>query len=142
MMLVQWDRHGPTGVDTVEELDALLDRLDAESREQPLLYAVSLWTGPRQPDDKGLALTLVVGAETSPVEWTSPEPPYGRASWNGGTDEDPPFVASYGGQWSELDAWMPVPIADAREAARRFFTNGGQCPDNLRWHPEGAHSAA
>lgn len=142
MMLVQWDVEEERDVGTVAELDALLDELDAASRARPLPYAVTIWTGPDDDGRDGPSLTLVVGTDTSPVDWTTPDPPYGRASWNGGTDDEPYFVANYGGQWSELDAWMPIPIADAREAARRFFTSGGQCPDNLTWHPEGAHSAA
>lgn len=141
-MLVQWDEEERRTVETVEALDALLDELDAESREQPLPYAVTVWTGRGANGDKGYALTFAVGTETSPVQWTAPGPPYSRASWNGGTDDDPLFATNWGGQLSELDAWMPVPIADAREAARRFFASGGQCPNNLRWHPEGAHSAA
>lgn len=141
-MLVQWDEEERRTVETTEALDTLLDELDAESREQPLPYAVTVWTGPHADGDHGYALTFVVGTTTSPVQWSAPGPPYSRASWNGGTDEEPYFVANYGGQWSELDAWMPVPIRDAREAARRFFASGGQCPDNLTWHPEGAHSAA
>jgi hypothetical protein len=40
-----------------------------------------------------------------------------------------------------LDAWMPVPVADAREAARRFLTSGGHCPGNLTWHPEPAEAS-
>jgi hypothetical protein len=136
MMLVQWDEEDRREIGTIEELDALLDELDATSREEPLPYAVTLWTGYRANGDKGMALTLVVGTESSPVEWTAPEPPYARASWNGGTAEEPYFVANWGGQWSELDAWMPVPIADAREAARRFFGDGGACPDNVTWYPE------
>lgn len=141
-MLVQWGRNKPRVVATVADLDALLDELDAESREQVLPYAVSLWTGPHSDGDAGYALTLVVGTTTSPVQWTAPRPPYSRASWNGGRDDEPYFPANYGGERSELEAWMPVSTADAREAARRFFASGGQCPDNLRWHTEGAHSAA
>lgn len=139
-MLVQWDEERRREVGTVEDLDALLDELDAASRGEPLPYAVTIWTGRRANGDKGFALTFVVGTETSPVQWTAPEPPYSRASWNGGTEEDPRFVANYGGEWSELDAWMPVAIADAREAAHRFFTNGGQCPGNLTWYPEPSYA--
>ena len=141
-MLVQWDRHEPRDVGTVEQLDTLLNELDAESRSQVLPYAVSLWTGPHADGESGYALTLVVGTETSPVQWTAPGPPYSRASWNGGTDEEPYFTANYGGERSDLDAWMSIPIADAREAARRFFVSGGNCPANLTWHPEGAPSSA
>lgn len=141
-MLVHWDRNGSREVRTVQELDALLDELDTESRQQPLPYAVAVWTGPTENDDTGESLTFAVGTETSPVQWTGTTPPYSRASWNGGTDDDPLFATNYGGELSELDAWMPIPIADAREAARRFLTSGGKCPDNVTWHPEGAHSAA
>lgn len=136
MMLAQWDRNEPREVRTVEELDVLLDELDAESRKQVLPYAVSLWTGPHADGDHGYALTFTVGTEISPVQWTAPGPPYSRDSWNGGTDDDPLFATNYGGERSELDAWMPIPIADAREAARRFLTGGGRCPDNITWCPE------
>lgn len=91
MMLVQWDRNEPREVGTVdiEELDTLLDRLDAESREQILPYAVTLWTGPHPDGDDGYALTFTIGTETSPVQWTAPGPPYSRDSWNGGTAYGP-----------------------------------------------------
>jgi hypothetical protein len=98
-------------------------------------YAAVLWSGPRTDGDRGTGLTLVVGTETFPAQWTTPEPPYYRASWNGETAEEPYFITNYGGKPTDLDAWMPVPIAEAREAARRFLTTGGQCPDNLTWHP-------
>lgn len=139
-MLVQWDVDDERQAATVEEMDALLDELDAASRERPLPYAVTVWTGPEADGRDGPALTFVVGTDTSPVQWSSPGPPYGRASWNGGSDDEPYFVANFGGQWSELDAWMPIPIADAREAARRFFATGGQCPDNITWRPKGQGS--
>ena len=140
-MLVQWDEEDEREIHTVEELDALLDDLDAVSRDQVLPYAVILWTGHRAEDDRGYALTLVVGTETSPVQWTAPGPPYSRASWNGETDEEPYFIVNYGGEPTDLDAWMAIPIADAREAARRFLASGGACPDNLTWEPEPERSA-
>lgn len=135
-MLAQWGRDESREVSTVTELDTLLDELDAESRTLPLPYAVTLWTGPHPDGDRGYALTLVVGTETSPVDWSCPGPPYGRASWNGGTTDQPYFVADSGGQWSELPAWMPIPTPEARESARRFFTSAGQCPDNIPWRAE------
>ena len=139
-MLAQWDRNEAREVGTIDELDALLDDLDRISRDQILPYAVAIWTGERENGDDGYSLTLVVGTETSPVQWTCPGPPYSRASWNGGSDEEPCFATNYGGERTDLDAWMPIPIADAREAARRFFATGGACPDNLTWEPEAERS--
>lgn len=140
-MLVQWDAEDEREASTVEEMDAILNELDAISRERPLPYAVTIWSGPEPDGRDGPSLTLTVGTEMSPVEWATPDPPDSCASWNGSTEEEPYFVNDFGGQWSEVDAWMPIPIADAREAARRFFTTGGQCPDNITWRPKGKHSA-
>lgn len=97
-MLVQWDEHEEREVGTVEELDALLDELDADSRNRPLPYAVTIGTGPHPDGEDGYAIILTIGTETSPVDWSGPQPPYGRASWNGGTNDQPYFTVNFGGE--------------------------------------------
>lgn len=137
-MVVLWDPNEQCAVTTVDELDALLDELDARSssRELPRLpYAVTIGTGPHPDGDSGYTLTFIVGTGTSPVEWSAPEPPHTCASWNGATDGDRVVATDYAGELTEFHGWMPVPMADVREGARRFLTTGGQRPDNITWEP-------
>ena len=51
-MLVQWDEEDEREIHTVDELDALLDDLDAVSRDHVLPYVVILWTGHPADDDR------------------------------------------------------------------------------------------
>lgn len=134
--MVQWT-GGHAAIDTVEELDALLDELDAESRRAPLPDTVFIESpaGNAAGDpDRGNELIFTVGTRNTPVTWCGT--PGERCSWNGGLDEEPYFVTDWGGQRNDLPAWMPIPMAEAREGARQFLATGGRCPDNITWEPD------
>ena len=104
----------------MEELDALLDRIDAEARRSGLPQAVAL-TGPGSAG----SLTVVVGHDRSVLTHypAHGDPPYLTSV--GDEDEDRPFTFHVqGDHHSELHWRHSLPVAAAREAARAFLLTG------------------
>lgn len=141
-MVFQWDREsipatvtGERWVTTVDEVDAFLDELTttADANGIPTGAILSLEPGSEDP-----ALMVIVGADRVPLYWL----PTDSLSRGDETEDQAPTFEFLMGGHGEFPAWSLIPLEQAREAARRFLTSGGQCPDNITWHPEGAHSAA
>jgi hypothetical protein len=84
------------------------------------------------PGDAG-TLTVVVGHDRSVLNHVPADanPPY--LSSVGDEDEDRPFTFYVqGDHHSELPWHHPIPVAQAREAARTFLVTG-TLDDRLRW---------
>jgi hypothetical protein len=122
---LSWAENESVPVHTVQELDERLDELDRQARaSQPLV------AGLERPD--GAALSIGLGRDRSVLNYmSSPDPPY-FTSHDEEADTDGTVVFFYYGHWSEFPADAAVPMADAREAARRFFETGER-PDNIAW---------
>lgn len=125
---LEWDEHQCAEVSSVEELDRLLDQLTLQARnEQP--FSVDLVA------DAGTALSIVVGDVIAPVNFYSPtgHPLVVGCSYPWEEDGDQLFVFFARGSYSETEKRYTIPIADAREAMRRFLVTG-QRPDNITWN--------
>jgi hypothetical protein len=127
-MQLHWDGDKQRTISSVEELDAALDELAAQQDSIPLPYAVDL----SEDSDDAPVLTTVTGPKTVPVSWMVPYKT--ELISKGDTDEIEPWLEfNWNGEYGDMEAWKLVPAEQAREAARKFFLNGGQCPDNIRW---------
>jgi Immunity protein Imm1 len=125
---VTWGSGGRQVVRTVEELDALLDRIDDEARRTGRAQDVQL-TG---PGDAG-TLGVVVGHDRSVLNHVPADgnPPYVISA--GEQDEDRPFTFYVAGDHHSEALWRhTIPVAQAREAARTFLLTG-RLDDRVRW---------
>jgi hypothetical protein len=135
----------------VAALDVLLDELHAQAVADGYPHAVTIYPGdhyphggygegdrwiPEDPGDGPMPeLTLVVGAEESPVYWD--EPP-GKELISAGAHQagQPPGEDSFeyfcGGQESYAPPSSLLPQDQAREVARSFAASG-QRPATITW---------
>jgi Immunity protein Imm1 len=123
-----WGQECREVVGTVDELDALLDRIDDEARRTGRPQDVQLII----PGHAG-TLGVVVGHERSVLNHVPPDgnPPY--MSSVGNEDEDRPFTFYVAGDRHSESHWRhTIPVAEAREAARTFLLTG-RLDDRVRW---------
>ena len=120
-----WEEDRRIAITSVAMLDAIVDELDASARAA-MPITIELY------HDEEQMLLIVVGQETSYVQFYStayhPHLWTCRGEWN--DDEHIEFL--YRGHHSGIDKRYTVPIAEAREALRRFFIAGVR-PDNIQW---------
>lgn len=127
-LTVGWAEGESAEVTSVDELDQRLDALDEQARDSEP-FAVTL----ERPD--GATLSIVLGRDWSIVNhMASLDPPY-YTSYDPHADADGTVVFYYYGHWSELPTDCTIPVQDAREAARRFFSDG-QRPENIDWRED------
>ena len=123
-----WDDDDHASVKSVEELDELLDHLPFTVRAD-LPFTVECQVN----DETCLMITL--GGNESHVEFYSmtERPPIAvcLGPWNDGTFV--PFYRRW--RYSEVERQFFVPLADAREALRRYVRTGER-PDNIAWNDE------
>jgi len=131
-----------TEVSTLEDLDALLDRLAAESpADAPYLANVIR--------SNGASLTIGLGApllvdHTGGLLRQSFEEPLTVLSYVA-NDREPPYYASRGGSpashnfiffafghWTEFSAFQAIPVAIGRQALREFVASPG-LPISVQW---------
>jgi Immunity protein Imm1 len=124
---VSWGGGDRDVVNTVEELDALLDRLDAEARRSGFPLDVQLDAG----GGSGW-LGIVVGHDRSVLNHVPDDanPPYLASS--GDEDEDRGFAFRYAGEFSEVHWRHTIPAELAREAARTFLLTG-RLDERVNW---------
>ena len=109
-------------VETIEDLDQVLDRWDSAAREsEPTLVLLDV-------GDINNHFYIGVGDDEVPLACgyshaVGDHPP-------GGEPQDWAFSNT----WQEVGSEELVPTADAREAARRWARTG-TLPDNIRWEP-------
>ena len=112
-----------TPIDGVEELDALLDQLDAESRAEG--YPAFVMICP--PDARRPVLSIGLGRDEFSFLT------YNLDYVHGDLDGGEPAAWMINDEWSELPPGFNVEVKVAREAAREFVRSDGQRPSNLSW---------
>jgi hypothetical protein len=125
---VTWGAGGREIVGNVQDLDALLDRLDREARRNGRPISVGL----TRQGGAG-TLSIVVGAGRSLLDHVPEDndPPYLASV--GDEDVDRPFIFYVGdGHYSELPWRHTIPGPQARDAARVFFRTG-RLDDTVTW---------
>jgi Immunity protein Imm1 len=124
---VRWDDgdRGEAIVNSVEELDSLLDRVqDASTESRPPIVDVEVH------DYGTIRIGLAHERSVLSVLDSSLDPPYFNSV---GKDEDgPDLIFDYRGHWTEFSARCGVDPNQAREAVRRFVS-GERLPSNITW---------
>ena len=125
---VSWGREGTAVVGSVEELDELLDRLDAEAGTDGRPQDVQLTAS-----DGGGTLGVVVGDRRTVLNHVpaNGDPPYMTS--RGEEDDDRVFTFYVAGDHHSEAHWRnTVPMAVGREAARAFLLSR-RLDDSVRW---------
>ena len=126
---LEWDRNQRTNAFSVQELDRILDQLTLQATNE-LPFSVDLVL------DSGDALSIVVGDIITPVNfYSSAGHPLvvGCSGFWEGEEGDQEFVFDHRGSYSEIEKRYTIPIANAREAMRRFFATARR-PDGIPWN--------
>lgn len=120
---VTWGEGHAATVDSVQGLDALLDRLQSEAEAEPFMAEVSTSAG---------SLSLGLGATATVLSWVAAdgEPPYYCS--RGDDAAEGVFVFRYAGSWSEFPASFAIAYEAGRAALREFLLSG-QRPANAAW---------
>ncbi|MEV0730609.1 Imm1 family immunity protein [Polymorphospora sp. NPDC050346] len=119
------EEEDPVVVSTIAELDAVLDRVTAEtSPHTPPLIALDM---PAQERSLMVGVRGAVGV-LNYVDLTTGD---GYASKGTATDAPtPPYF--YCGTWTGITAGAEIPIEQVRAAAREFLTTGDR-PTCITW---------
>jgi Immunity protein Imm1 len=122
---VGWERNEVV-VGSVQELDALLDRItaEAEAADLPMLAVLGR--------EDGSTLSIGLGSDESVLSYVSGswDPPYYVSRGDPSRTEPVEFV--YSGELTEFPPWSAISIEEAREAMRHFFTTGELSP-KIEW---------
>ena len=122
---VGWERNEVV-VGSVQELDALLDRITAEAEAEDLPMLAVLGR------EDGSTLSIGLGHPYSVLSFVdgSHDPPYYISRRDEERTEPVKFVFS--GEMTEFPPWCAIPTEQAREAMRHFFETGELSP-RLDW---------
>lgn len=119
---LNWEQN-EVAVGSVQELDALLDRLTVEAEEADLPFVVAL------AREDGSTLSIGLGTEESVANYVSGsfDPPYYVS--RGDPDRAEPVKFVFSGEMTEYPPWSAIPVEAARAAMRHFFETGELSPD-------------
>ncbi|WP_322770697.1 Imm1 family immunity protein [Frankia sp. Cr1] len=124
---VEWG-EGPqrAQIETVDELDVLLDRVEVAARDQQRSVLAVIFL------DGASFLTVGLGAAESFVGVDDQST--GQTWWSRGDRyQDDDEVEFYlGNQGSYYPRWVLIPAPTVREVVREMFTTGRR-PDSIRW---------
>ena len=115
-----WGRS-EVAVHSLQELDALVDRLAAEAeRDMPFMVTLAR--------EDGTTLSIGLGREESTLSHVSAdgEPPYHMS--RGDLARDEPIEFFSGGEMTEFAPESAIPAGAAREALRFFYETGELSP--------------
>jgi Immunity protein Imm1 len=117
---LSWEQN-EVAVGSVQELDALLDRLTVEA-EADLPFVVVL------AREDGSTLSIGLGSAESVASYVSAswDPPYYIS--RGDEERTEPVRFIYSGEMTEFPPWSAIPTEQAREAMRHFFETGELSP--------------
>ncbi|ASW55762.1 Imm1 family immunity protein [Plantactinospora sp. KBS50] len=126
------DRGNEVPVSTAQELDLVLDRVNAQAAAENLPYAVQI----HQPGRHGAIMIGIGHPERSFVDWLDRSQPHGSGN-RYATDPDLPPVSEaiafdFYGDWTEMPPERTrISPERAREAAREYLHTGQQ--PSLAW---------
>lgn len=127
------DRHGELGQDdpatvvtSVEELDALVDRVLAENADEsvPSMIQVAVADAPQQG-----AVQVGLAADVGFIAGLFNDGSAGTS--RGSATGEEKRVYDYMGHAREVPVRAEIPLDQLREGLREFLTGGGQRPSNI-----------
>jgi hypothetical protein len=141
IFIVSWDgpseeepgRGNEVSINTVAELDDVLDRVTRQATDEQLPYGVQV----HQPGRNGAVMLGIGHPERAFLDWLDRSEPYGRANRYavepGVSPTSEPIGFDIYGDWSErYPERTRVTPAGVREAAREYVRTGTQ-PTNVSW---------
>jgi hypothetical protein len=126
MPRLEWDQDQYTEVRSLPELDHLINELSRKAQSK-MPFSVELRMNPET------SLSIVVGNEISHINFFSAKSSPPMVGCHGPWNDNELLEFLYRGEYSEIPRRFCVPIADAREAIRRYFLTGIR-PDNVAWN--------
>jgi hypothetical protein len=123
--------HGdtPATVSTMDELDALIDRVRAESSPAaPILMDVHL-----SGDPYAQGLDIGIAVDHGVIRYSGREWPRGVVSAGEGSAGGEPRSYFYMGHEREFPANSEMPIDVIRQAVKEFMESNGARPTCIRW---------
>lgn len=119
---VGWEQNEVV-VGSVQELDALLDRItaEAEAADRPMIAVLGR--------EDGSTLSIGLGRPYSVVGFVdgSYDPPYFIS--RGEEERSDPLAFVFSGEMTEFPPWSAIATEQAREAMRHFFGTGELSPE-------------
>lgn len=117
------DQH--VEVSSINQLDEILDRVQGFAEQgQPPIVDVEV------PDQGVMRIGFSARVAVLSVMSSSLDPPYFNSVGN--QEDGPDLIFSYRGHWTDFPVRFSVPVADAREAVRRFAL-GEYLPQDVKW---------
>ena len=121
---LEWNENDRAEISGVGDLDLLLERLDREAVQHPIVVELI--------DPAGAALSVGLGREITVLNYVGPtqDPPYFQSVGDAGSE---PVVFFYRGEWSEYPPDAAIPKPAGLRALREFFDGAGELPRSVRW---------
>lgn len=126
--------HGdaPVTVATTDDVDALLDRVRAESPEHaPILMEVHI-----SGDPYSQGLDVGVNGDRGVLRYSGRDWPEGVYSTGDGPAQGEPLRYFYMDTDTEFPPNSDVPLTTVRQAVREFLTTNGARPTCVEWQAE------
>jgi hypothetical protein len=121
----------PVVLSTVDEVDALIDRVRAESPQAaPILMDVHM-SG--EPYAQGL--DVGIADDHGVIRYSGREWPRGVVSTGDGPADGEAHPYFYMGHWREFPANAEIPLEVIRQAVKEFMESDGARPTCVRWQP-------
>lgn len=123
--------HGehPVTVTTADEVDALIDRVRAESPvAAPILMEIHI-----AGDPYAQGLDVGINGDRGVLRYSGHEWPEGVFSVGGDQTREAPLLYFYMDADTEFPATAEVPLATVRQAVRDFLATGGALPPGVDW---------
>lgn len=122
----------PVVVSTVEEVDALIDRVRAESPPAaPILMDVHL-----SGDPYSQGLDVGISTDCGVIRYSGREWPEGVVSTGEHAADQTERPYFYMGHWREFTASAEVPLDVIKQAVKEFLMTDGARPTCIRWQPD------
>lgn len=121
-----WHEKERAEVDSLQELELLIEELTQEAIEEKMPFSFQLMVNPET------CFSMVVGREISHLEFYSTIQSPLAVGCRGPWDDEELIELTHGGQFSEMPKCYWVPLVEAQEALKQYFRTGER-PLNIKW---------
>jgi hypothetical protein len=125
------EQDSPIVVSTMEEVDALIDRVRAESPSAaPILMDVHLSGNPAPQ-----GLDVGISTDCGVIRYSGRDWPRGVMSTGEKRTDQTERPYFYMGHWRKFTASAEIPLDVIREAVKEFLVTDGARPTCVQWQP-------